>query len=242
MDAAFVKANASLESLCEKQPADVPAPVLQVASEVAVETPLAQPAALRASPAHHLRRVAAAHARYLRNNSGPLGRNRPQARPLSSKTHDSPADPDARIWIKPGKARALNYRCIMAVDEGHGVISHVQADFADRRDSTLLPSIIDPLHQRLLAHELPVAEVTADTSYSNGLNYALLESRGITPWIPVFGQDKPEVAGFTYEKEADCFTCPAGKPLSFKRFDSDQDGRLSKPKLRTITRHGRGSE
>jgi transposase len=228
VDSAFVKANASLESLCEKQPAEVPAPVLQVASEGAAETPLAPPAALRASPAHHLRRVAAAHARYLRNDSGPLGRDRAQARLLSNKTHYSPADPDARISVKPGKARALNYLCSLAVDEGHGVISHVQADFADRRDSTLLPSIVEPLHQRLLAHDLPLVDVVADTNYSNGLNYALLEARGITPWIPVFGQYKPEIEGFTYDQETDCFTCPAGKPLPFKRFDSDPDGRLSK--------------
>ncbi|GAB3636661.1 IS1182 family transposase [Hymenobacter arcticus] len=228
VDSAFVKANASLESLCEKQPTDVPAPVLQVASEAAAETPPAPPAALRASPAHHLRRVAAAHARYARHNSGPLGRDRPQARLLSNKTHYSPADPDARISVKPGKARALNYLCSLAVDEGHGVISHVQADFADRRDSVLLESIVAPLHQRLLAHDLPVVDVVADTNYSNGLNYALLEARGITPWIPVFGQYKPEVEGFTYDKETDCFTCLAGKLLPFKSFDSDQDGRLSK--------------
>ena len=228
VDSAFVKANASLESLCEKQPAEVSAPGLQVASEGGVETPLAPPAALSASPEHCLRRVAAAHARYARHNSGPLGRDRPQARLLSNKTHYSPADPDARISVKPGKARALNYLCSLAVDEGHGVISHVQADFADRRDSILLPSIVEPLHQRLLAHNLPVLDVVADTNYSNGLNYALLEAHGITPWIPVFGQYKPEIEGFTYEKETDCFTCPAGQSLPFKRFDSDQDGRLSK--------------
>jgi transposase len=228
VDSAFVKANASLESLCEKQPTEVPVPVLQVMREPVVETPVAPPAAFHASPAHHLRRVASAHARYLRNDSGPLGRDRPQARLLSNKTHYSPADPDARISVKPGKARALNYLCSMAVDEGHGLISHIQADFADRRDSVLLESIVEPLHQRLLTHDLPVREVVADTNYSNGLNYALLEARSITPWIPVFGQYKPEIEGFTYDKETDCFTCPAGKPLPFKRFDSDQDGRLSK--------------
>jgi hypothetical protein len=92
----------------------------------------------------------------------------------------------------------------------------------------LLPSIVEPLCQRLLAHDLPVAAVVADTNYSNGLNYALLEASGITAWIPVFGQYKPESAGFTYDKETDCFTCPAGKQQPFKRFDSDPDGRLSK--------------
>ena len=228
VDSAFVKANASLESLCEKQLADTPTCVLHVSGKLASDTPVAQSAVPVSSPEHHLRRVAIAHARYVRNDSGPLGRSRPQARLLSNKTHYSPADPDARISVKPGKARALNYLCSMAVDEGHGVISHIQADFADQRDSTLLPSIVAPLQQRLLVQELPVREVAADTNYSNGLNYALLEARGITPWIPVFGRYKPEIEGFAYDEEADCFTCPAGKQLPFKCFDSDPDGRLSK--------------
>ncbi|MGI4871803.1 MAG: transposase [Janthinobacterium lividum] len=228
VDSAPVKANASLDSLCEKQPAGVPAPTLHVAGEPAAVPPLAQPATLSASPPHHVRRVASAHARYRRNASGPLGSRRPQAQLLSNKTHYRPTDPDARISVKPGKARALNYLCSMAVDEGSGIIGHIQADFADRRDSELLPSIVASLHQRLLTQQVPVREVVADTNYSNGVNYALLEAQGITPWIPVFGKYKPEVAGFTYDAEADCFTCPAGKQLLFKRFDSDLDGRLSK--------------
>ncbi|QKG59270.1 transposase (plasmid) [Hymenobacter sp. BRD128] len=173
VDSAFVKANASLERLCEKQPTDAPTSVLHLSGELASDTPVARSAVPVSSPAHQLRRVATAHARYVRNESGPLGRNRPQARLLSNKTHYSPADPDARISVKPGKARALNCLCSMAVDEGHGVISHIQADFADQRDSTLLPSIVAPLQQRLLAQELPVREVAADTNYSNGVNYAL---------------------------------------------------------------------
>jgi hypothetical protein len=68
----------------------------------------------------------------------------------------------------------------------------------------------------------------ADINYSQGLNYALLEARGITPWIPVFGQYKSEIEGCTSDKETDCFTCSAGKPLPFKRFDSNPNGRLSK--------------
>ena len=175
VDSAPVKANASLESLCEKQAADAPSPPLHVAGEPVPDVVAALPATRLSSPAHELRRVATTHARYLRHESGPLGRNRAQARLLSNKTHYSPADPEARISVKPGKVRALNYLCSMAVDEGHGLISHVQADFADRRDSVLLESIVAPLHQRLLTHELPLRGVVADTNYSNGVNYALLE-------------------------------------------------------------------
>ncbi|QKG59177.1 IS1182 family transposase (plasmid) [Hymenobacter sp. BRD128] len=228
VDSAFVKANASLESLCEKQAADAVSPMLHVAGEPVPDAPVPAPTTVISSPAHQLQRLASTHARYLRNDSGPLGRGRPQARLLSNKTHYSPADPDARISVKPGKARALNYLCSMAVDEAHGVISHVQADFADQRDCTLLPSIVAPLHQRLTTQGLSLREVAADTNYSNGVNYALLEAQGITPWIPVFGKYKPQIEGFSYDPEADCFTCPAGKLLPFKSFDSDPDGRLSK--------------
>ena len=228
VDSAPVKANASLESLCEKQPAEAPTPVLHVAGGPVLAGPAAQPAALVSSPEHHRRRIATSHARYLRRPSGPLGSRRPQARLLSNKTPYTPTDPEARISVKPGKARALNCLCRMAVDEGNGIISHVQADFADRRNSVLLPSLIEPLHQRLLANGLFPQDVVADTNYSNGVNYALLEARGITPWIPVFGQYKPEIEGFTYDAKADYFTCPTGKQLPFKSFDSDLDGRLSK--------------
>ena len=101
MDSAPVKANASLDSLCEKQPAAAPAPTLYVAGEPAAVPPLAQPV-LSASPPHHVRRVATTHARYRRNASGPLGRTRPQARLLRHKTHYSPTDPEARIFSQAG--------------------------------------------------------------------------------------------------------------------------------------------
>ena len=157
-----------------------------------------------------------------------MGRGRLRARLLSNKTHYSPADPDARISVKPSKARALNCLCMLAVDEAHGVISHVQADFADQRDCTLLPSIVTPLHQCLTPQGLPLREVAANTNYSNGVNYALLEAQGITPWIPVFGKYKPRIEGYNYDQEVDYFTCPAGKQLLFKSFDSDPDRRLGK--------------
>jgi hypothetical protein len=78
----------------------------------------------------------------------------------------------------------------MALDDGHGVISHIQADFADQRDCTLLPSIVALLHQRLITRWLPLQEVAADTNYSNGVNYALLEAQGIIPKIPIFNKYK----------------------------------------------------
>lgn len=116
----------------------------------------------------------------------------------------------------------------MAVDTAEGVISHVQADFADGRDSQYLPHLALQVQDRLKESQLLLHDLLADAAYSNGSNYAFLEQRGITGWIPVFGMYKPEIAGFPYNKEADQYTCPMGKPLPFKGFDHTQDGRLLK--------------
>ena len=152
----------------------------------------------------------------------------PQARLLSNKTHYSPTDPDARISVKPGKARALNYLCSLAVDTAKGVISHVQADLADSRDSRYLPRLLTGLQQRLRNHELRVRELLADAGYANGSNYALLEAQHITAWIPVFGQYKAEITGFTYDAPTDAYTCAAGKVLPFRKYDTTADGNWSK--------------
>lgn len=49
----------------------------------------------------------------------------------SNKTHYSPTDPDARISVKPGKARKLNYLSQLSVDTAHHVITDIRAYHAD---------------------------------------------------------------------------------------------------------------
>ena len=110
------------------------------------------------------------------------------------------------------------------MDTAKGVISHVQADFADKRDSLHLPRLLAGLQQRLRANELPLRALPADAGYANGPNYARLEAAHITAWIPVFGQYKPEMVGFTYDRATDAFSCPEGKALPFQKYDTNQDG------------------
>jgi transposase len=220
IDSAPVKANASLDSLCEKQA--VAPPVLTVAGQPA-QTPTLPAGALLSAPAHQLRREAARKAKH-GPEPGALGGKRPNARLVSNKTHYSPSDPEARISIKPGKARALNYLCSLAVDPAKGVISHIQADFADSRDSLHLPGLIERLQSRLLTNEVPLREVVADTNYSNGFNYAFLEQRGIMAWIPTSKLYKPSIEGFTYLPEENAYQCRAGKLLPFRNYGSTPDG------------------
>jgi transposase len=217
IDSAPVKANASLDGLRPKQSP----PALQVMDERQAAAPLS--AAAPATPAHELRRVATRQAQQQRAAGG-LGAHHAKAQLLSNKTHTSGSDPDARISVKPGKARALNYLCSLAVDTTSGLISHVQADLADSRDSVHLPRLVERLQTRLTQQQVPLREVLADAGYSNGFHYAFLEQRGITPWIPVFGKYKPVVEGFTYEPERNAYRCPAGKLLPFRNYCTSLDG------------------
>lgn len=137
-------------------------------------------AAYITAPEHHLRRVKKHQQNLLDNPVGAPGAAHEKAQLLSNKTHYNPHDPDARISVKPGKARKLNYHCSMAVDTAEGVISHIQADFADGRDSQYLPRISMQVQNRLKKNELAMTDLLADAGYSNGSNYNFLEQRGIT--------------------------------------------------------------
>jgi transposase len=214
VDSAPVKANAALDSLCEKRAA---APLFLAPAGRATAPPLIT------APAHQVRREAARQAKR-RSEPGPVDAQHEKARLLSNKTHYRPTDPDARISLKPGKARALNYRCSLAVDTAKGVISHVQADYADKRDSLHLPRLLAGLRPRLRANELRLRDLLADAGYANGANYALLEAQHVTAWIPVFGQYKPERVGFTYDRRTNAYTCAAGNVLPFYRYPVTTDG------------------
>jgi transposase len=215
LDSAPVKANASLDSLRPKQPL----PTLRVVDDAQAQAPVPGAAT---TPAHELRRVVTRQAKQQQGGGG-LGAHHAKAQLLSNKTHTSVSDPEARISVKPGQARALNYLCSLAVDTASGLISHVQADFADSRDSVHLPRLVVQLQTRLTKQQVPLREVLADTGYSNGFNYAFLEQRGITAWIPVFGKYKPILEGFTYEPGQNAYRCPAGKRLPFRNYCTSQD-------------------
>jgi hypothetical protein len=83
----------------EKQPAGATGPHLAGREEPAV------PAAVLTAPTHQLRQLAPGQRRRQGAQTGALGARHEKARLLSNKTHYSPTDPDARISVKPGKAR-----------------------------------------------------------------------------------------------------------------------------------------
>ncbi len=232
VDSAPIKANASMESVVPKVPATPMDTHLKKVSEenrgtAKKDGTTVSPAHITA-PEHELKRVEKHHRNLQESPVRLAGASHRKARLLSNKTHYNPHDPDARISVKPGKARKLNYRCSMAVDTAHGVISHIQADFADGRDSQYLTDISLKVQDRLRKNELIMTDLLADAGYSNGANYDFLEQRKVTGWIPVFGKYKPKIEGFPYNKEKDEYSCPMNRPLPFKGFRTNRDGSVLK--------------
>mgnify|MGYP001598653420 CR=1 FL=1 len=144
---------------------------------------------------------------------------------LSNHTHYSPTDPDSRISVKPGKARQLNYSGQIAVDDAHHVITAAIADFADKRDSQSLPAILEQTIGNLEEEKIKVEQITADTGYSSGEALRFIEEKNINAYIPNHGQYKPQREGFIYNQEKDQYECQRGNKaiLPFKKIQKSHD-------------------
>ena len=112
---------------------------------------------------------------------------------VSNHTHYSTTDGDARVAVKPGKPRQLNYLGQVSVDTASHLITHIQADYADRKDSQCLPSLLGNTLNNLKAEGLIVEEVLADAGYSSGEALKALEANNITGFIPILDSINPLV-------------------------------------------------
>jgi hypothetical protein len=154
------------------------------------------------------------------------GKRRRGHRPkfVSNHTHYSTTDGDARVSVKPGKPRQLNYQAQVSVDTAHHVITQIQTDHADKKDSQCLPSLLNNTISNLKEEGLQIEEVFADAGYSSGEALKALEEKNITGYIPNFGQYKSSREGFTYDKQNDRYTCSRGVHLPFKKLTTTSLG------------------
>ena len=143
---------------------------------------------------------------------------------LSNHTHYSTTDKDARVSVKPGKARQLNYHAQVSVDTASHVITGIEAHRADKKDSQCLPSVIKHTKDNLQQNGLLMEELLADAGYSSGEALKALEAHNITGYIPNFGQYKHTREGFTYYAEGDYYECDRGTRLPFKRIKDSHEG------------------
>jgi transposase len=229
VDSAYIKANASMDSLVEKEViADSSAYVneLEENSEYKVTT-----ARKKLVERHHAWKEQAyqdmpGHV----DNPQQTDENGNTIRPkfLSNYTHYSPTDPDAKISTKPGKPRQLNYAGQISVDDAHHVITGACASNAGTKDSENLSEILEQTIENFKHIALEIEEITADTGYSSGTALRYCETNNINAYIPNHGQYKAERVGFIYNKKQDQYECikEGGNKaiLSYKGIKTDSKG------------------
>ena len=228
VDSVFIKANASMDSLVEKE-------VLEDASAFVNE--LEENSEYKVTSTrkklverHHDWKAEAYKGMPANSNSNQTDENGNLIRPkyLSNHTHYSPTDTDARVSVKPGKARQLNYFGQIAVDDAHHVITGACSDFADKRDSQCLEQIVELTEENLKENGIELEELLADGGYSSGEALAYLHEKNINAYIPNFGQYKSEREGFMFHKEENYYQCtkPEGNQakLLFKGEKRDSKG------------------
>lgn len=195
IDSMFIKANASMESLLEK---DILADAATFSAELK-DNEDDNDGKTRKMP-------------IVKSKDERFGKGQKR----NNKSHYSPTDPDARIATKPGKPTLLNYLGQVSVDTGSHVITHAQAFHADKRDSQCLGEVLIQTADNLGREGLIMEEVLADTNYSGTESLETLEKMELKGYIPNFGRFKSEREGFIYDPEHDHYVCSQGKHLKYK--------------------------
>jgi len=129
----------------------------------------------------------------------------------------SRSDPAAQ-WTGAQKGHAFfAYATNYLIDLDHAVIVDVEPSRAIRQAEVgATRTMIDRTQDRFGLYPKRLA---ADSAYGSAENLAwLVQERGIEPHIPVFDKSHRqdgtfERADFTFDHEADTYTCPAGKHL-----------------------------
>jgi len=220
IDSVHVKANASMDSLKEKQ---ILEDAEAYASQLREDTEDIEEKKQTVSSYKH-QEVQWHHDWKDKAYKGQPGSRDKRSKFVSNHTHYSTTDPDARVAVKPGKPRQLNYLGQLSVDTASHVITAIQADYASKKDSQCLPSLLENTLSNLKAQGLKVKEVVADAAYSSSEALKALKENKVTGYIPNFGQYKPSREGFTYYPGGDYYKCSRGVKLPFKRMKDSHDG------------------
>jgi len=248
IDSAPIKANASMDTLELKVPEHELEAYLyklrHISSMDKTKKPIRKSKLNKASKAQQsisasskeLQSIKSRNKKWSKDQNHRSGSGNKGSKYTSNKTHYSPSDPDARISVKPGKARKLNYTSQLSVDTAHHVISDIAAYHADKKDSQSLEDISIRLKNRLNKQGLLWQNLLADTAYSDGSNYAFLEEIGLTSYIPPHGTYKGGPERFHYNEDQDNYTCPQGNIIPFKKVFRDYKTGTKKKEYRVSSK------
>lgn len=144
-------------------------------------------------------------------------------------------DPDcANMRSIQGKHASYNVQSV--VDDKNGLIVHAEA-VNDATDVNQFARQIEQAHEVL---EQPCETACADAGYADTEELEKIDNQGIEVIVPsqrqaLHGQEKPfSKSRFTYDKEQDCYWCPAGERLRYVGTDRGNGKRhylITEPQL-----------
>ena len=245
IDSAPIKSNASMDSLELKVPSEeleahLSKVRVQSYRDRLVNNKASKEQQTVSASAKELQAIKSRNLKWSKEQDMRPGAGNKGSRYTSNKTHYSPTDPDARISVKPGKARKLNYLSQLSVDTAQHVITDITAYHADKKDNQYLQDISIRLNRRLWRLGLVWDNLVADTGYSSGENYAFLERQGIKSFIPPHGTYKGGPIGFSYNKGSDHYICPEGEIIPFKKVFLDYRTKTKKKEYRSSSKQCKG--
>ena len=134
----------------------------------------------------------------------------------SNNIHVSRTDPDAKLSTKHGRPIALNYLAQISVDVSSHIICGALGLYANIKDCRCMPYILGQTIENLSRNDIEIKEVLADTNYSSGEALKYLEDNGIIGYIPCTSNYKPNREGFLYDAENDYYLCKMNKKITFR--------------------------
>ena len=146
----------------------------------------------------------------------------------SGETQIAEVDQDARLLVKNGQVVA-GYNVQIAVDEKYKLI--VVGEVTRDSDDTQQAAPMGIAAKQVL--EVETLETVDDRGYFNGPQIKECLENGITPYIPEPDRQSEKILqgrfprrDFQYNPTSNCYTCPGGKDLPYKRDIQKKEDRV----------------
>ena len=154
----------------------------------------------------------------------PKRKSRALKEKLPAEKPINPTDPEAGMLKRPGKPAGPHYLSHQSVDIAHGIIVDVAVTPGNVNDSGPYLERIEYMQDHL---KLPIKTAGADSAYGTSLICQALEDMGICLYTPgttggVNYKTEFTREDFKYQKETDCFICPAGKQLILRSLEREE--------------------
>jgi len=133
----------------------------------------------------------------------------------------SVTDPESGWLVRPGKPDGFHYLSHQTIDAENGIIVDVSVTPGNTHDSVPYIEQIDRVMNTLDAMDIEAQAVSTDAAYDTAAIHKELEDRELAVYIAKTDSgdsSKTEYKrdDFTYNRETDDFTCPAGQTLPLR--------------------------